>query len=65
MVKLFGAFVHWASVRQSLTVLSSCEAELAAAVTGVNLGSGVRHLVSMPFSSLEWYSSNHLASPAL
>eukprot|EP00975_Prorocentrum_lima_P013745 2923328-Prorocentrum_lima.AAC.1 len=33
-VKLFGVIVHWTSVRQSLTTLSSCEAELVAAVTG-------------------------------
>eukprot|EP00975_Prorocentrum_lima_P059936 12566764-Prorocentrum_lima.AAC.1 len=26
VVKLFGVIVHWASVKQSLTTLSSCEA---------------------------------------
>eukprot|EP00975_Prorocentrum_lima_P031554 6623636-Prorocentrum_lima.AAC.1 len=30
---------------QSLTTLSSCEAELVAAVTGVRLGLGVRQLL--------------------
>eukprot|EP00975_Prorocentrum_lima_P058693 12308924-Prorocentrum_lima.AAC.1 len=34
VVKLFGLVVHWAGVRQSLTALSSCEAELVAAVIG-------------------------------
>eukprot|EP00975_Prorocentrum_lima_P046212 9665303-Prorocentrum_lima.AAC.1 len=37
VVKVFGVIVHWASVRQSLTALSSCETELVAAVTGVKL----------------------------
>eukprot|EP00975_Prorocentrum_lima_P026973 5673026-Prorocentrum_lima.AAC.1 len=40
VVNLFGVAVHWASVKQSLTALSSCEAELVAAVTGVKLGVG-------------------------
>eukprot|EP00975_Prorocentrum_lima_P026054 5477639-Prorocentrum_lima.AAC.1 len=34
VVNVFGAIVHWASVKQSFTTLSSCEAELVAAVTG-------------------------------
>eukprot|EP00975_Prorocentrum_lima_P043549 9141909-Prorocentrum_lima.AAC.1 len=34
VVKLCGAVVHSASVKQSLTALGSCEAELVAAVTG-------------------------------
>eukprot|EP00975_Prorocentrum_lima_P061646 12881123-Prorocentrum_lima.AAC.1 len=42
VVKEFGVSVHWASVKQSLTTLSSCEADLMAAVTGVQLGLGVR-----------------------
>eukprot|EP00975_Prorocentrum_lima_P051361 10758945-Prorocentrum_lima.AAC.1 len=40
VVKVFGAIVHWASVKQSLTTLSSCVAELVVAVTGVKLGLG-------------------------
>eukprot|EP00975_Prorocentrum_lima_P039079 8212416-Prorocentrum_lima.AAC.1 len=31
VVKVLGAIVHWASVKPSLTTLSSCEAELVAA----------------------------------
>eukprot|EP00975_Prorocentrum_lima_P067820 12917177-Prorocentrum_lima.AAC.1 len=42
VVEVLGAIVHWASVKQSLTTLSSCEAEL---VTGVKLGLGVRQLL--------------------
>eukprot|EP00975_Prorocentrum_lima_P054347 11399918-Prorocentrum_lima.AAC.1 len=34
-----------ASVKESSTTLSSCEAELMAAVTGVKLGLGVRQLL--------------------
>ncbi len=45
VVRLFGTIVHWASVKQSLTTLSSCEAELVAAVTGIKLGMGVRQLL--------------------
>eukprot|EP00975_Prorocentrum_lima_P044136 9254442-Prorocentrum_lima.AAC.1 len=40
VVKVFGVIVHWASVKQSLTALSSCKAGLVAAVTGVKLGLG-------------------------
>eukprot|EP00975_Prorocentrum_lima_P004751 1034608-Prorocentrum_lima.AAC.1 len=32
VVKWCGGVVHWASVKQSLTALSSCEAALVAAV---------------------------------
>eukprot|EP00975_Prorocentrum_lima_P024183 5088979-Prorocentrum_lima.AAC.1 len=44
VVKVYGVIVHWASVKQSLTTLRSCEAELVASVTGVNLGLGVKQL---------------------
>eukprot|EP00975_Prorocentrum_lima_P037570 7901825-Prorocentrum_lima.AAC.1 len=37
VVRLFGVVVHWA--------LSSCEAELISAVTGVKEGLGVRQLL--------------------
>eukprot|EP00975_Prorocentrum_lima_P070636 12933225-Prorocentrum_lima.AAC.1 len=40
VVKVVAVIVHWASVKQTLTTLSSCEAELVAAVTGVKLGLG-------------------------
>eukprot|EP00975_Prorocentrum_lima_P063966 12894724-Prorocentrum_lima.AAC.1 len=40
VVKLCGVVVHWASVKQSLTALRYCEAELVAAITGVKLGLG-------------------------
>eukprot|EP00975_Prorocentrum_lima_P022016 4633603-Prorocentrum_lima.AAC.1 len=40
VVKVHGVIVHWASVKQTLTTLSSYEAELVAAVTGVKLGMG-------------------------
>eukprot|EP00975_Prorocentrum_lima_P071447 12937700-Prorocentrum_lima.AAC.1 len=38
VVKVYGVIVHWASVKQTLTTLCSCKAELVAAVTGVKLG---------------------------
>eukprot|EP00975_Prorocentrum_lima_P016470 3491271-Prorocentrum_lima.AAC.1 len=41
---MFGVIVHRASVKQSLTTLSLCEAELVAAATGVKLGLGVGQL---------------------
>eukprot|EP00975_Prorocentrum_lima_P020592 4332187-Prorocentrum_lima.AAC.1 len=34
VVKVVGAIVHWAHVKQTLTTLRSCEAELVAGVTG-------------------------------
>eukprot|EP00975_Prorocentrum_lima_P071079 12935694-Prorocentrum_lima.AAC.1 len=40
VVKVYGVIVHSASVKHTLTTLSSCEAELVAAVTGVKLGLG-------------------------
>eukprot|EP00975_Prorocentrum_lima_P010582 2246427-Prorocentrum_lima.AAC.1 len=40
VVKVYGVIVHWASAKQTSTALSSCEAELVAAVTGVKLGLG-------------------------
>eukprot|EP00975_Prorocentrum_lima_P060787 12752826-Prorocentrum_lima.AAC.1 len=40
VVKVRGAIVHWASVKQLLATLSSCEAELVASVTGLKLGLG-------------------------
>eukprot|EP00975_Prorocentrum_lima_P028425 5973908-Prorocentrum_lima.AAC.1 len=40
VVKVYGVIVHWANVKQTLTPLSSCEAELVAAVTVVTLGLG-------------------------
>eukprot|EP00975_Prorocentrum_lima_P031792 6675808-Prorocentrum_lima.AAC.1 len=40
VVKVYGVIVHWASVKQTLTTLRSCEAELVAAVLVVKLGLG-------------------------
>ena len=45
VIKVNGMIVHWASKKQPLTSLSSCEAELEAAVMGSKFGCGVRDMV--------------------
>ena len=38
--------IHWASSKQSIVSISSCEAELNANVTGVKLGIGIRNVLN-------------------
>ena len=38
------AIVHWASQRQTMTSLSSCESEIHGACAGVKLGLGIRQI---------------------
>ena len=45
VLKVNGIVVHWASHRQSLTTLSSCESEIVAHVTGFKLMIGIRDLI--------------------
>ena len=45
VVSLNDVVVHWVSQKQQLTSLSSCEAELNAAVIGLRLGIGVQKMV--------------------
>ena len=45
VVLLNGVPVHWASTRQSMTALSSCEAEVIAHVAGLKLGLAIRDMV--------------------
>jgi len=45
VIQVNGVVVHWASHRQSLTTLSSCESEIVAHVTGFKLMMGIRDLI--------------------
>ena len=45
VIKVNGIVVHWASHRQSMTTLSSCESEIVAHVTGFKLMIGIRDLI--------------------
>ena len=45
IIRVAGAIVHWASNRQSGSVLSAHEAELNGAITGTNVGIAIREIV--------------------
>ena len=45
VIQVNGIVVHWASHRQSMTTLSSCESEIVAHVTGFKLMIGIRDLI--------------------
>ena len=45
VIEVNGCLTHWASNKQSITALSSCEAELNATLTGIKLAIGIKALV--------------------
>ena len=45
VIRVAGASVHWASIRQSGTVLSAHESELSGARTGTHVGIAIRGIV--------------------